>query len=227
MSATQIVGFAASAVLLTAVLVVWNRGLRRMIGLLAWQGVALAAVALARGADHGDGTLVAVGVAVLLLRGVVLPGLLVHTIRPDPDSDPDDATARTAPESTPIVNTAAELLATGGLVILAFATSQPLVRLDPARVSRAVPMAIAVVLIGVFVMAVRQRAASQAAGFLLVDNGIAATAFLTGAGVPTIVELGASLDLLFAVVVLRMLTARLRESFGSTDLDLLRELRDR
>ena len=33
----------------------------------------------------------------------------------------------------------------------------------------------------------------------MLDNGIAATAFLLTAGVPLIVELGASLDVLFAV----------------------------
>ena len=37
----------------------------------------------------------------------------------------------------------------------------------------------------------------------MLDNGIAATAFLLTAGVPLIVELGASLDVLFAVLVMR------------------------
>jgi hydrogenase-4 component E len=61
----------------------------------------------------------------------------------------------------------------------------------------------------------------------MLDNGIAATAFLLTAGVPLIVELGASLDVLFAVVVLGLLTGRLHRAFGGTDLDQLRELRDR
>ena len=50
--------------------------------------------------------------------------------------------------------------------------------------------------------------------------------FLTTAGVPVIVELGASLDILFAVLILGVLTGRLRHTFGNTDLDLLRELHD-
>ena len=67
---------------------------------------------------------------------------------------------------------------------------------------------------------------SQAIGFLMLDNGIAATAFLITAGVPLIVELGASLDILFAMIVLGVLTDRMRLSFGDTDLNQLRELRD-
>ena len=72
----------------------------------------------------------------------------------------------------------------------------------------------------------RRRALSQVVGFLLLDNGIAATAFLVTAGVPVIVELAVSMDLLLVVLVLQVLTARLRAAFGDTDLDDLRQLRD-
>jgi hydrogenase-4 component E len=44
--------------------------------------------------------------------------------------------------------------------------------------------------------------------------------------VPLIVELGASLDVLFAVIVIGVLTGRLRRTFGGADLDRLQELRD-
>jgi hydrogenase-4 component E len=40
------------------------------------------------------------------------------------------------------------------------------------------------------------------------------------------VELGASLDLLLAVLVLQVLAARMRTKFGGMDLDQLRELHD-
>jgi hydrogenase-4 component E len=60
----------------------------------------------------------------------------------------------------------------------------------------------------------------------LLDNGITATAFLATSGVPLIVELGVSFDLLLVVLVLQLLTVRLRTAFGSTDLDELRELHD-
>ena len=88
------------------------------------------------------------------------------------------------------------------------------------------PAAFAVILIALFVMITRRHAVSQAAGFLMLDNGIAATAFLLTAGVPLIVELGASLDVLFAVIVIGVLTGRLRRAFGGADLDRLQELRD-
>jgi hydrogenase-4 component E len=85
---------------------------------------------------------------------------------------------------------------------------------------------IAVVLIGFFALATRRRALAQIVGFLLLDNGITATAFLSAAGVPLIVELGVSFDLLLVVLVLQLLSVRLAATFGTTDLDELRELHD-
>ena len=60
----------------------------------------------------------------------------------------------------------------------------------------------------------------------MVDNGIALVAFLSTAGVPFLIELGVSLDVLLGIVVLMVLTRRLRSEFGNVDLDELRELRD-
>ena len=76
------------------------------------------------------------------------------------------------------------------------------------------------------VLVTRRRALSQLVGFLLMDNGITAVGFLTTTGVGLVVELGVSLDVLLAVLVLQVLTTRMRETFGDTDLDELRELRD-
>jgi hydrogenase-4 component E len=84
----------------------------------------------------------------------------------------------------------------------------------------------AVVLIGFLALITRTRAVSQVVGFLLIDNGITLIAFLTTTGVPLVVELGVSLDVLLAVLVLQVLTGRMRVAFGDTDLDELRELAD-
>jgi hydrogenase-4 component E len=85
---------------------------------------------------------------------------------------------------------------------------------------------VAVVLIGFFALVTRRHALSQLVGFLLMDNGITAVGFLTTAGVGLLVELGVSLDVLLAVLVLQVLTSRMRQAFGATDLDQLRELHD-
>lgn len=212
-----LVDFAAGALTLTAVLVVWRRDLRAIVGRLAWQGAALAAIPILRGVYDHDVALISVGVLVLALRALVLPWLLARAVGAEP---------RGQREATPLVNTASSLLITAVLTVAAFAIGQPLANMEPGAGVNAVPAALAVVLIALFVMTTRRHAVPQAAGFLMLDNGIAATAFLLTAGVPLIVELGASLDVLFAVLVIGVLTGRLRRTFGGADLDALAELRD-
>ena len=211
-----VLNLAAGAFLLTAVLIVWRRELRSIVRLLAWQGVALAAIPLTEGIYQDDAALILVGVVVLLLRAVLLPLLLLRAVGTE---------AHERRESTPLVNTTTSLLITAALTVLAYAVTRPIIALDPTPSTRAVPAAFAVILIAVFVMVSRRRAVSQAVGFMMLDNGIAATAFLITAGVPLIVELGASLDVLFVVLVLRLLTGHMHVTFGGTDLDQLRELR--
>jgi hydrogenase-4 component E len=209
--------FAAGGMILAAVLVVWRSDLRSIVRLLAWQGVALAAIPIVRGIHDRDVALVGVGAAVLVLRSVALPVLLDRAL---------SAERLEQREATPLVNTATSLLVVAALTVGAFAITRPLVTLEPGPTTSAVPAAFAVVLVSLFVMATRRHAVSQAAGFLMLDNGIAATAFMLTAGVPLIVELGASLDVLFAVIVIGILTGRLRRTFGGADLDRLQELHD-
>lgn len=213
----SVLGLAAGGLLLAAVLIVWRRDLRSIVRLLAIQGVALAAIPIIRGSYDQDWALLAVGAAVFALRAIVLPLLLARAVGAEPDEQR---------EATPLVNTTASLLIAAGLTVVAFAVTRPVVALDPGPATNAVPAAFAVILIALFVMVTRRHAISQAAGFLMLDNGIAATAFLLTAGVPLIVELGASLDVLFALIVIGVLTGRLRRMFGDADLDRLQELRD-
>ena len=188
-----LVDFAAGGLMLTAVLIVWRRDLRAVVRLLAWQGLALAAIPLLRGAHDGEAALIYVGITIVALRAIALPWLLARALA---------AEQRDQREATALVNTASSLLITAVLTVAAFAITRPLVNLEPSAATTAVPAAFAVVFIALFVMVTRRHAISQAAGFLMLDNGIAATAFLLTAGVPLIVELGASLDVLFAVIVI-------------------------
>ncbi|WP_086669182.1 hypothetical protein, partial [Lentzea kentuckyensis] len=156
-----------------------------------------------------------VAVGVLILRAGVLPYLLRRAL-----------VGESQRETRPLVNVSASLLAAAVLTLLAYAVSQPLVALAPSPATQAIPVGMTVVLIGFFVLVTRRRALSQLVGFLLMDNGITAVGFLTTTGVGLVVELGVSLDVLLAVLVLQVLTTRMRETFGDTDLDELRELRD-
>lgn len=216
----RLLDLAGGGILLAAVLVLWRRELAAIVRLLAVQGALVAAVPAllaVRGAGRAaTAELLAVAAGTLLLKAAVLPAMLRRVL----------ARSGEARETEPLVNVTASLLAAAALTLLAYAVAQPMVRLAPSTSTRLIPVGIAVVLLGFFVLVTRRRALSQVVGFLLLDNGIATTAFLATAGVPLVVELGVALDLLFVVLVLQVLTARLQATFGATDIDGLRELHD-
>lgn len=215
--AGQLLSIASGALLLTAVLVVWRRDLPVILRVLALQGVALAAmVGVLAWTEHSvELGLVAAGL--LLLRGGLVPWLVRRAL------------AGAGPmqrETRPVINIAASLLAAAALTMLALAVSVPIVELAPSAATRAVPVAIAVVLIGLLVLVTRRHAVSQLVGFLLMDNGITAVGFLTTAGIGLVVEVGVALDVLLVVLVLQLLTGRIHETFGDIDISGLQELHD-
>ncbi|MBL8932088.1 MAG: hypothetical protein JNL54_18360 [Kineosporiaceae bacterium] len=212
----QLVGTAAGVLLLSAVLVVWRRSLIAAVRLLALQGVALAVLVAVMALHAGEGALLLVAVLVLVLKAVVLPGAVRRAMQ----------LAAGEREEAPLLNPTAALLACVALAGLAYVVSAPLVEIGDDPALRVVPVGVSLVLIGLLTIASRRRAMSQLIGFVMMDNGIATVALLTAGGVPLVVELGVSLDVLLVVLILAVLTTRMRSVFGDTDLDELRELRE-
>jgi len=188
-----------------------------IVRVFAEQGLALATLVAVLAAHEASIELGVVAAGIALLRAGLLPYLLRRALA---------GSGEVRRETRPLVNVAASLLAAAVLTMLAYAVSQPLIALAPSPATQAIPVALTVVLIGFFTLVTRRRALSQLVGFLLMDNGITAVGFLTTSGTGLVVELGVSLDVLLVVLVLQILTTRMREHFGDADLDELRELRD-
>ncbi|HYN56231.1 MAG TPA: hypothetical protein VES03_03420 [Motilibacterales bacterium] len=212
----QLVATTTGLMLVTAILQVWRQSLTASIRLLAVQGAALAALVLTLGLAEDEAEVVLVAILVLALKAVAIPWALSRTA------------ARTGAvrEEAPLVNPTAGLLAATALTVLAYVVSIPIVSVVEGPATSAVPVGLALVLIGFLVMLTRRSALSQLIGFVILDNGIAATAFLTSGGVPLVVELGVTLDVLLVVLILRVLTSRMQLAHGGIDLDDLRKLRD-
>jgi len=213
----QALDLTAGLFLLAAIGMLWRRQLSAVIRLFALQGVALAAIVTIIGVHEHRGELIVVAVGLGILRAGVLPHLARRALGAAPTEQR---------ETSPSVSIAVSLLSAAGLTLLSFAVTRPLVTLEPSPATAILPVTVTVVLIGFFALATRRRALSQVVGFLLLDNGITATAFVAASGVPLIVELGVSFDVVLVVLVLQLLTVRVRTAFGSTDLDELRELHD-
>jgi hydrogenase-4 component E len=212
---TSVLTLSVGAVLVSAVAVVWLSSVRSVTRVVAVQGMALGVVVLTLGVHLGDGGLIATAAVVLAVKGIAIPSLL-------------DRAGGRAPtrETRPLVNVPASLVASAVLIILAFVATRGVAHFVGSTAGGLVPVGMATALLGFFVLVVRRRPVFQMVGLLMIDNGIAMLAFLCTAGVPFLIEMGVSLDVLLGVVVLTVLTQRLRSEFGDLDVDELQELHD-
>jgi hydrogenase-4 component E len=212
----QLLDLAVGVVLVCGFVVLWRRSVVAIVRTIAIQSAGLAAVALLLGLHDHDAEPIVVAALVLALKGVVIPRALLRVVRNGDDTR----------ETESVVNVPASLLAAAGLTLLAYSATRDLVALDPAPEAKAIPIGMAVTLIGFVLLATRRKAVTQIVGFVVVDNGITLVAFLATSGVPFVVELGVALDVLLAVLILQVLAARMRTKFGAMDLNELQELRD-
>ncbi|HSN10497.1 MAG TPA: hypothetical protein VLS51_00100 [Propionibacteriaceae bacterium] len=211
---SSLVTTAAGVLLLTAVLQTWRRSAAGAVRLLVAQGLGLATLVGALGVSRGGAELLGVAALVAVVKAGVLPWMLSRT-----------ATGRLVDRdltTRPVIG----VLGATVLAMFAYAVSDPLRGGDQTPAGRALPAAVALVLIGFWILLTRHAAVFQLVGFLVLDNGIATVAFLTSDGLPLTVELGATLDVLLVVVILRTLTSRMRDTHGGTSVGDLSELRD-
>ena len=81
------------------------------------------------------------------------------------------------------------------------------------------------IMTGLTLMVMRSRAIMQMIGQITMENGIYLLGLIMTEGLPLIIELGIFLDVLIAVVILVILTTRLRLSFKTTDTNVLDKLK--
>jgi hydrogenase-4 component E len=206
----------SGTILLCAALALWRRAARGIVSALRVQGFALAATAAVLGVQLHEPLLLVTAGLLVAVKGVVIPMLFGRLVRLDPASS----------ETDPVVNVPASLVAAVVLTLVAFVATRPIVESVRGVPITLVPFGFATVLIGFFVLVARRKAVSQMVGLLLVDNGIGLVALLLTTGVPLLIELGGTLDVLLVVVVLRVLVTRMHAQLGVLDLDSLQELRD-
>jgi hydrogenase-4 component E len=85
--------------------------------------------------------------------------------------------------------------------------------------------AMALLLIGLLLMITRRQAVMQIVGLITMENGMYLLGLSMTRGLPMVIELGIVFDILVAVVVLGLMTWRLKLSFKTTDTSVLRKLK--
>ena len=212
----QLLATTTGLLLLSGVLQVWGRSTVRAIGLLVLQGIALAGLVLTVGSYEGERAAPLVAALLLVVKALVMPWAMLRSAR----------VIGVTRERSARMKPAVELLGAAGLTLLAYAVSGPILASSPDAAAQAVPVGVSLVLLGFWQILIRSSAITQLVGFLMLDNGIATISFLMSGGLPLVVELGATLDVLLVVLILGVLVVRMQAERGHIDISELRELHD-
>ena len=205
---------AATLVVALALVALWRREVAALIKVLVVQGLALGLLAEAIALSTHDLTLAGAGVLVIAVKALIVPFTLSRVLR---------RVARER-EEAPFINVASSLVIGAILVAGAVVATRSIVTLDPSHLVALVPYGVATSLLGYFLVVTRRRAVTQIVGLVMVDNGIALSTFVMTSGVPAVLELGGSLDVLLIVVILQGVRSALGPE--SVDLSQLRELHE-
>jgi hydrogenase-4 component E len=181
------------------------------------QSVLLAASACFLGYLYSSWHLAAVAAITVAGKALLIPWLLRRSVS-------RDVYARR--EVSQVLNIPTSLLIGMGLAILAYYLVHPLLTppVSPPWIN--LPIGLAGLLVGAFVIAARREAIPQVIGILAMENGAFFAGVAIASTLPLIAELAATIDALIVALVFGLLTERIHEHVGTTvvgDLAALKE----
>jgi hydrogenase-4 component E len=205
----------STGMLLTALIVLWRKGVPAYITAYRWQSWLLGGVTAIVGRFGGDRQLYLVAAALILLKGIAIPKLLRTMER----------RFGSQRELRPYVNTETSLLISGLLVLFAYVLARPWMAVSQLPTRAGLPVAMALLFISLFVIVSRKKAITQVIGFLMLENAIALLAVVGTYGVPLLVEFGIFLDALMGFFVMQIFVYQIHETFDTIDVEQLTRLK--
>jgi hydrogenase-4 component E len=215
MNTDDVVILCAAGMLVTAYLMVGQKALFVAIRLYGLQSFLLGSVALTMGfADHRS-HLFAGATLTIALKGVLIPWFLMRVI--------DRIGIHR--EIEPLVNVPTSLLICLGLTVIGYRVSTGLADGGLGVTHHVIGVSLSMLLMGLFMMVTRRKAVTQILALLTVENSVFLVALGATSGMPLVVELGISFDVILAVLVLGILVHRIAERFESMDVSRLSKLK--
>jgi len=211
----QLAVLAASGMLLTGLIVLWRKGVPAYISAFTWQSWLLAGVTAMVGYIGSERQLYWIAALLLLFKGIGLPALLRVTER----------RFNTQRELLAYVNTETSLLVGGALGLFAYLLTAPWMAMTKLPTRGALPIAMALLFVSLFIIVSRKKAITQVIGFLMLENSIALLAVAGTYGVPVLVELGVFLDALMGFLVMQIFLYDIHETFETIDVEQLARLK--
>ncbi|WP_424359554.1 NADH-quinone oxidoreductase subunit K [Methanocella sp. MCL-LM] len=212
----NIINGLAVIIFLTTFVIVAHTRLHPWVNTYAIQSLALgllgAAVAYFTNSPH----IYLVAALTIVIKAFVIPRFLEYTMN----------RINVNKEVEMMLNVPASLLVAGGLAIISYFITEPIIAHGSAITKNCLAISIAVVLIGFFIMISRRKAITQIMGLMVMENGLFLAAISTSYGMPLIVELGVFFDILVGVLIMGIFAFQINRTFDTVDTGILRRLRD-
>ena len=200
--------------LFTMILIVMASQISRAIYAVAAQSFFIAIVGAVLATSTGNVDLWVIAGVTLAVKAIMLPWVLHWVVR----------RMNVRREVEPVIPDAATIVLAVAVVVMSFDLSTSLGTVRQAITGNALPVGIALTVLGVLVMATRKTALTQMVGLFASENGIFFTAMAVTQGMPLIIEIGVTLDVILAALVMTILVLRVRSTVDAdiADLDRLR-----
>ena len=198
--------------LFTMILIIAAGQIYRAIYAVAAQSllIAIAGGVLAK-ATHNVDLWVIAGIT-LAVKAIALPWMLHGVVR----------RMDVRREIDPVIPIGMTLALSVLIVMMAFHLNASLGSVRQSITGNALPVGIALTLLGVLVMASRKKALTQMVGLFASENGIFFTAMAVTRGMPFIIEIGVILDVILAALVMTIMLLRVRSTVDADIADLSR-----
>jgi len=206
----SLINVLGALLLFTMLLILASGQLYRAIYAVAAQAVLLGIAGAVLGAATGNIDLWVIAGITIVVKAIVLPWLLIRVVK----------RINIGRDIEPVISINITLLFAAGIVVLAFHLSASLGSVRQAITGNALPVGIALILLGVLVMASRRKALVQMVGLFASENGIFFTAMAISQGMPLIIEIGVILDVVLGALVMGILVLRVRSSVDTDIADL-------
>ena len=188
--------------LFTMILIVAADQIYRAIYAVAAQSLLIAIAASVLATATGNTDLWVIAGITLTVKTIVLPWVLHRVVR----------RMNVRREVEPVIPVAATLALAVMVVVMSFHLGATLGPVNQAITGNALPVGIALTLLGVLVMATGKTALNQMVGLFASENGIFFTAMAVTQGMPLIIEIGVILDVILAVLVMAIMVLRVRST---------------
>ena len=188
--------------LFTMILILAASQIYRAIYAVAAQSLLIAIAAAVLATATGNTDLWVIAGITLTVKTIVLPWVLHRVVR----------RMNVRREVEPVIPVAATLALAVMVVVMSFHLGATLGPVNQAITGNALPVGIALTLLGVLVMATGKTALNQMVGLFASENGIFFTAMAVTQGMPLIIEIGVILDVILAVLVMAIMVLRVRST---------------